>query len=585
MKKQSALLILSSLFLLASCGEPAPEQTSSAPFSEPSSSEVSEPSSEASEPSSSEASELPSSEGISSSEGTSSEESSQEASSEPSLTAEEIFKANYATYKAKTLAAEGKAISASYVNGEKTYSSSFYKGEAIQSNPNGIKIVRAVNGSRYEEFRFQDETLIDHSSVELTQENSKEYQRKAAYLFVENSYGLSGRLEGGLLDSYLTGGEGYSYAFENEAFTLTRSYQEEGESHVESFLLTLQDEAIASLSYTLDGASSYSYSYQSGDKQEDPNKMKEEDFYFTDFEVSLLEGVQCYVGNELPISFTAVGNLKASTLIDPIAPSQASTEDYHYTDVNGNRQIRFYKAGDFQVEFASSHGVKKNLSVHIEAKPINGIELNQSDRAVYQGATLDLSATILPTTAENLYTVELTAGQAEADLAKKESGDGYTLSVHEDATIGAKITALFTSVALKQDGTHATASVTFTVQEKQTGSLEDTLLGMWSNESFYGTSTITFKEDKTAFAHYFSTLDGAETYFSFTWSNATEAKIVDDNSFKEVDENGDDAEYPIYDDLEVSLQNGELTLTAVSYSLGSDDPMTLTKDMVIDFGF
>ena len=565
MKKQSALLILSSLFLLASCGEPAPAESSSSPSNEPSSSEVSEqPSSEA-----------PSSEEISS-EIPSSEESSEEASSEPSLTAEELFKANYASYKAKTLAAEGKAVSASYVNGEKSYSASFYKGEAIQNNPNGIQIVRVVNGSKYEEFRFQNETLSDHTSVELTAENSKEYQQKTAYLFVENAYGLSGRLNAGLLDSFLTGGEGFAYAFENGTFTLTRAYQEEGENHSEAFVLTLQDEAISSLSYSLDGAQGYSYSYQSGDKAEDPNKVKEADFYFTDFEVKLPEEGKYYVGNELPVTFQAVGNLKASTLIDPIAPSQISTDDYHYTDVNGNRQIRFTHEGDFEVDFTSSQGIEKTLSVHIDAKPINGIELNQSDRDVYQGATLDLSATILPTNAENLYTVELTQGQDAADLAKKDSGDGYTLSVHEDAAVGTKITALFTSVALKEDGTHASDSVTFTVIEKQTGSLETQLLGTWTNEGYYGDSTITFKEDKTGTVHYFSPTDGYETNFEFTWKNVTEDCLCDKGSFHETDD--------FYDLDSFTYSNGEITLV-VSMSSYADDPLTFAKDVVIDLGF
>lgn len=556
MKKQSALLILSSLFLLASCSAaPAGSSSSNVPSS-------SEPSSSASEsvPSSEPDSEFP----------------SESSSEEPALTAEERFKQNFATYLEATKKAEALATSSTYVEGDKSYSASFYKEEAVQTNPNGLKTIRSIEGSIYREFRFQNETLSGFSSVELNAENAAEYREKTSFLFANNVYGLSGYLSSGALDGYLEGGEGYAYAFENGVFTLTSTIED-----VSSCTLTLVDGAFVSLN--AEGSSSFSYSYQKdGEKQPDPNPIKESDFYYTDFTPSLVsQNGKYYVGSSYTASF-ASSNAKASSLVDPISPLVSEGDEFvSYNKRTG--EFKILKAGQFSIEFASAHGVSKTLNLTAEAQPIRSIRADQEGRDVHAGDTLKLTATVFPVSAAQAYSASLTAGAEFASLSGS-SEEGFTLKVNDDAAVGNDITVTFLSEANTEEGIKASDSVTFHIVAKEaapTGELAKKLIGEWTSEDSYPASTLVLAADGKATVAFYSPVDGYETYFSFEWEVASGSISVKEGTFAELDGEGGnplDEDSASYEFASLVYADGTLTLTVnnlLSASFGGEPEESL----------
>ena len=571
MKKQSALLILSSLFLLASCSA-APAGSSSS-SNVPSSSEPSSSASEnvpsSSEPSSSASESVPSSE-------PDSELPSESSSEEPALTAEERFKQNFASYLEATKKAEALATSSTYVEGDKSYSASFYKEEAVQTNPNGLKTVRSIEGSLYREFRFENETLSGFSSVELNAENAAEYREKTSFLFANNVYGLSGYLSSGALDGYLEGGEGYAYAFENGVFTLTSTIED-----VSSCTLTLVDGAFVSLN--AEGSSSFSYSYQKdGEKQPDPNPIKESDFYYTDFTPSLVsQNGKYYVGSSYTASF-ASSNPKASSLVDPISPLVSEGDEFvSYNKRTG--EFKILKAGQFSIEFASAHGVSKTLNLTAEAQPIRSIRADQESRDVHAGDTLKLTATVFPMSAAQAYSASLTSGAEFASLSGS-SEEGFTLKVNDDAAVGNDITVTFLSEANTEEGIKASDSVTFHIVAKEaapTGELAKKLIGEWTSEDSYPASTLVLAADGKATVAFYSPVDGYETYFSFEWEVASGSISVKEGTFAELDGEGGnplDEDSASYEFASLVYADGTLTLTVnnlLSASFGGEPEESL----------
>lgn len=550
MKKQSALLILSSLFLLTSCSEgPAGSSSSS---NAPS---FSEPSSSASE-------DVPSSE-------PDSEFPSESSSQEPTLTAEERFKQNFASYLEATKKAEALATSAKYVEGDKAYSASFYKGEAVQTNPSGLKTVRSIEGSLYREFRFESEALSGFSSVELNAGNTAEYREKTSFLFANNVYGLSGYLSSGALDGYLEGGEGYAYAFENGVFTLTSTIED-----VSSCTLTLIDGAFVSLN--AEGSSSFSYSYQKdGEKRPDPNPVKESDFYYTDFTPSLVsENGKYYVGSSYTASF-ASSNAKASSLVDPISPLVSEGDEFvSYNKRTG--EFKILKAGHFSIEFASANGVSKTLNLTAEPQPIRSIRANQEGKDVHAGDTLKLTATVFPVSAAQAYSASLTSGAEFASLSGS-SEEGFTLKVNDDAQAGNDITVTFLSKVNTEEGAKASDSVTFHIVAKApapTGELAKKLIGEWTSEDSYPASTLVLAADGKATVAFYSPIDSYETYFSFEWEVASGSISVKEGTFAELDGEGGnplDEGSASYEFVSLVYADGTLTLTVnnlLSASLG-----------------
>ena len=555
MKKQSALLILSSLFLLASCSAaPAGSSASNAPSS-------SEPSSSASEsvPSSEPDSELP----------------SESSSEEPALTAEERFKQNFASYLEATKKAEALATSSTYVEGDKSYSASFYKEEAVQTNPNGLKTVRSIEGSIYREFRFQNETLSGFSSVELNAENAAEYREKTSFLFANNVYGLSGYLSSGALDGYLEGGEGYAYAFENGVFTLTSTIED-----VSSCTLTLVDGAFVSLN--AEGSSSFSYSYQKdGEKQPDPNPIKESDFYYTDFTPSLVsQNGKYYVGSSYTASF-ASSNPKASSLVDPISPLVSEDDEFvSYNKRTG--EFKILKAGQFSIEFASAHGVSKTLNLTAEDQPIRSIRADQEGRDVHAGDTLKLTATVFPMSAAQAYSASLTSGAEFASLSGS-SEEGFTLKVNDDAAAGNDITVTFLSEANTEEGIKASDSVTFHIVAKEaapTGELAKKLIGSWQSQDVgYGVSDLVFASDGTGTLHYFASEDGYEAKFVFEWDASSENSIVKDGTFFQLDADSipQDPTQSDYTFTSLVYADGVLSLELYNTAFWAEENMDFTK--------
>ena len=570
MKKQSALLILSSLFLLASCSAaPAGSSSSNAPSSSEPSSSASESVPSSSEPSSSASESVPSSE-------PDSELPSESSSEEPALTAEERFKQNFAFYLEATKKAEALATSSTYVEGDKSYSASFYKEEAVQTNPNGLKTVRSIEGSLYREFRFQNETLSGFSSVELNAENTAEYREKTSFLFANNVYGLSGYLSSGALDGYLEGGEGYAYAFENGVFTLTSTIED-----VSSCTLTLVDGAFVSLN--AEGSSSFSYSYQKdGEKQPDPNPIKESDFYYTDFTPSLVSpNGKYYVGSSYT-AFFASSNAKASSLVDPISPLVSEGDEFvSYNKRTG--EFKILKAGQFSIEFASAHGVSKTLNLTAEAQPIRSIRADQEGRDVHAGDTLKLTATVFPVSAAQAYSASLTSGAEFASLSGS-SEEGFTLKVNDDAAVGNDITVTFLSEANTEEGIKASDSVTFHIVAKEaapTGELAKKLIGEWTSEDSYPASTLVLSADGKATVAFYSPVDGYETYFSFEWEVASGSISVKEGTFAELDGEGGnplDEDSASYEFASLVYADGTLTLTVnnlLSASFGGEPEESL----------
>ena len=518
MNKKPSLLLLSSLLLLAGCagGNPSSSETKPNPSASDSATSVSS-------------------------------SSSTSTSSTVELTAEERFKANFEAYKKNTIANEPLATSASYQEGENVFSASFFKNQVVQHNPGNITLVRSIEGNSFLEFRFEGDELVDFAKTEMSDATKKEFQQKTSLLLVNNAYGLSANL--GVLDDFAKGAEGKTYEYENDVFTLTEKVTEEGATVEKKFEATILDEAIVKLVTTTStfaseadstpaSTSSSSYEWKKeGAKVENPEAVLEENYCFKDIQATLVsEDGRYLVGNSYAVKFASTKNPKASTLVDAIISTIG--EDNEYVQYNARtNQFKILKAGEVDIPFVSAHGVSGSLHIVTEDKPINGIRLNQEDKEVVAGSSVSLSATILPMTAKNLYTAEITSGSEFATLTGNVA-DGYTLQVKEDAAAGSKIVVTFTSIQNKADGSKAVASNTFTVKAKSTGGITSLILGNWESDGFYGVLSLKFKEDRTGTVHYFSPDDGTEAYFQFTWNNATEAALADEGSFIEVNEDG-----------------------------------------------
>ena len=230
------------------------------------------------------------------------------------------------------------------------------------------------------------------------------------------------------------------------------------------------------------------------------------------------------------------------------------------------------------IPFVSAHGVSGSLHIVTEDKPINGIRLNQEDKEVVAGSSVSLSATILPMTAKNLYTAEITSGSEFATLTGN-AADGYTLQVKEDAAAGSKIVVTFTSIQSKADGSKAVASNTFTVKAKSTEGATLNLKGTWEDDG-YPASAIVFKEDKTGTVVYYDSMMTAY-YYKFTWNNATADSLADEGSFVELDdEEGNEVDWGSF-----TLSSFKLVGSQVVLQFDGEDPKTFTKTFsVSDLG-
>lgn len=555
MNKKPSLLLLSSLLLLAGCagGNPSSSET--------------KPNPSTSDSASSSSSDLP----------TSSSESS--TSSSVTLTAEERFKAHFEAYKKNTIANEPLASSASYQEGENVFSASFFKNQVVQHNPGNITLVRSIEGDSFLEFRFEGDALVDFAKTEMSDATKKEFQQKTSLLLVNNAYGLSANLA--VLDDFAKGGEGKTYAYENDVFTLTEKVTEEGAVVEKKFEATILDEAIVKLVTTTStfaseadstptSTSSSSYEWKKeGAKVENPEAVLEENYCFKDIQATLVsEDGHYFVGNSYEVNFASSKNPKASTLVDAIVSTVGDDNEFVQYNARTN-QFKILKAGEVDIPFVSAHGVSGSLHVVTEDKPINDISLNQEDKEVVAGSSVSLSATILPMTAKNLYTAEITSGSEFATLTGS-AADGYTLQVKEDAAAGSKIVVTFTSSQNKADGSKAVASNTFTVKAKSTGGIASLLLGNWEDGGYPDTSTIVFKEDKTGTVEYPSW--GTPYYFKFTWHNATADSLADEGSFIEIDEEGKEVESSTF-----ALTTFKLVGSQVVLQFEFEDPITFTK--------
>lgn len=557
MNKKPSLLLLSSLLLLAGCagGNPSSSETKPNPSASDSATSVSS-------------------------------SSSASTSSTVELTAEERFKANFEAYKKNTIANEPLATSASYQEGENVFSASFFKNQVVQHNPGNITLVRSIEGNSFLEFRFEGDELVDFAKTEMSDATKKEFQQKTSLLLVNNAYGLSANL--GVLDDFAKGAEGKTYEYENDVFTLTEKVTEEGATVEKKFEATILDEAIVKLVTTTStfaseadstpaSTSSSSYEWKKeGAKVENPEAVLEENYCFKDIQATLVsEDGRYLVGNSYAVKFASTKNPKASTLVDAIISTIG--EDNEYVQYNARtNQFKILKAGEVDIPFVSAHGVSGSLHIVTEDKPINGIRLNQEDKEVVAGSSVSLSATILPMTAKNLYTAEITSGSEFATLTGS-AADGYTLQVKEDAAAGSKIVVTFTSTQSKADGSKAVASNTFTVKAKSTGGITSLILGNWESDGFYGVLSLKFKEDRTGTVHYFSPDDGTEAYFQFTWNNATEAALADEGSFIEVDEGGAPVEDSWFILSSFVYADSKITLTMELAGIGEETPVEFIK--------
>lgn len=552
-------MLLSSLLLLAGCAGGNPSSSETKPNSSASDSATS----------------------VSSS-------SSASTSSTVELTAEERFKANFEAYKKNTIANEPLATSASYQEGENVFSASFFKNQVVQHNPGNITLVRSIEGNSFLEFRFEGDELVDFAKTEMSDATKKEFQQKTSLLLVNNAYGLSASL--GVLDDFAKGAEGKTYEYENDVFTLTEKVTEEGATVEKKFEATILDEAIVKLVTTTStfaseadstpaSTSSSSYEWKKeGAKVENPEAVLEENYCFKDIQATLVsEDGRYLVGNSYAVKFASTKNPKASTLVDAIISTIG--EDNEYVQYNARtNQFKILKAGEVDIPFVSAHGVSGSLHIVTEDKPINGIRLNQEDKEVVAGSSVSLSATILPMTAKNLYTAEITSGSEFATLTGN-AADGYTLQVKEDAAAGSKIVVTFTSIQSKADGSKAVASNTFTVKAKSTEGATLNLKGTWEDDG-YPASTIVFKEDKTGTVVYYDSMMTAY-YYKFTWNNATADSLADEGSFVELDEEeGNEVDWGSF-----TLSSFKLVDSQVVLEFEDEDPKIFVKTFsVSDLG-
>ena len=174
-----------------------------------------------------------------------------------------------------------------------------------------------------------------------------------------------------------------------------------------------------------------------------------------------------------------------------------------------------------------------------EKTPVRAIRINSEGGEIKGGSSINLTAEILPSEADQTYNAYLDeAGKKLATLERSTKGF-YTLTANENVADGQRIEVTFVTEGLNEDGNKLTSTITFITKKKEQAAttVEAKLLGNWAvdDDSDYTGSTLEFRS--TGRAKLSISSWGMVDYCIFDW-NKDGNPIYKDGTFHQL--NSDD---------------------------------------------
>ena len=396
----------------------------------------------------------------------------------------------------------------------------------------GVTISRQIKENNFLKYRLINGSLKEFEKVELTNDNKNEYfglvnsfdidgyKSISDYVFGQSGllYGKNGFLNADLSTTFKFSSENAKEIVLFNHFTTTDEMDPTYKIyHKETLTLSLSEAlgAISKFTYTvedfndekMEGTASSTTETTLEIKKtadalsENEAAIKESDFYYKDIAVSLDNtGKKFYKGQSYPLVITNSNN-KASSLIDNInvtVTNKDETSDVVVAAYNEKTHaIETKNLGTALIKVTTASGETKSLEMTVENTPVRTIRINSEGGEIKGGASVKLTAEILPSDADQTYNAFLDeAGKKLATLERSKEGF-YTLTANENVEDGQKIEVTFVTEGLKEDGNKLTSTITFTTKKKEQAAttVEAKLLGNWivDDDSDYNGSTLEFR--------------------------------------------------------------------------------------------
>ena len=543
------------------------------------------------------------------------------------ISQEDALKANLATIKKNTEALSKKAseytLTKSENGTETSETHSRFKNEYLLTTIKGITISRQIKENNYLKYRLIDGSLKEFEKVELTNDNRNEYfnlvnsfdmdgyKSISDYVFGQKGllYGKNGFLNADLSTTFKFSTENAKEIVLFNQFTTTDEMDPTYKIyHKEKLTLSLSEAlgAINKFTYTvedfndekMEGTSSSTSTTTLEIKKtadalgENEAAIKESDFYYKDIAVSLGNaGNKFYKGQSYPLVITNSNN-KASSLIDNInvtVTNKDETSDVVIATYNEKTNtIETKNLGTALIKVTTASGETKSLEMTVEKTPVRAIRINSEGGEIKGGSSINLTAEILPSEADQTYNAYLDeAGKKLATLERSTKGF-YTLTANENVEDGQRIEVTFVTEGLKEDGNKLTSTITFITKKKEQAAttVEAKLLGNWAvtdDMSDYFESTLEFRS--TGRARLDIHVSDFENYACiFDW-NKDGNPIYKDGTFHQLDSNFKyeddyedhyvDASETYYELQSVVLEGTNLKVTVLD--LGEEKEMIFVK--------
>lgn len=493
------------------------------------------------------------------------------------LTEEDVFKQNLEKIKKSTSAISKKAdkyiLKHTTNSGETQETHAMYKNEYLLENDKGLRISKQIKDNCYRKFRLIGGGLEEFEKKELNNENRNEYLKEvntfnldgftSIYDYLFGDKGLLKR-KNGFLDPALHSTLKFT-CDNNIKLTLSNQYSfaDEVDSSVtiyrkESLVIGLKDELEYVTNFTFksedfetearegtptsSSTTSLSLVSVSDSLRENDSQIKESDFYYTDLFISLDSSSEKYYADRSYPLIISSSNGNASTLIDTRKISVKNKDENSETVVatynEKTKTIDAKNSGVAVVKVETASGQTQTKEITIEKTPVRAIRINSEGGEIKGGASVLLTAEVLPENAEQGYIASLSS--ESASLATLEKTDaGYILKANEDVEDNKTILVIFTSAGNKENGAKATETVSFTTKKKAAtvNPIEEKLIGEWSvseDADNYPGSTLEFRKDGKARVHIEDIMSPADLIFD--WNKNGNPILVADSA-RQLDKN------------------------------------------------
>lgn len=487
------------------------------------------------------------------------------------LTEEDVFRQNLEKIQKSTSDISKKAdkyiLKHTTNSGETQETHAMYKNEYLLENDKGLRISKQIKDNCYRKFRLIGGGLEEFEKKELNNENRNECLKEvntfnldgftSIYDYLFGDKGLLKR-KNGFLDPALHSTLKFT-SDNNIKFTLSNQYSFAGEvdSSVtiyrkESLVIGLKDqlEYVTDFTFktedfetearegtpTSSSTTSLSLASVSDSLRENESQIKESDFYYTDLFISLDSSSEKYYADRSYPLIISSTNGNASTLIDTRKISVKNKDENRDTVVatynEKTKTIDAKNPGVAVVKVETASGQTQTKEITFEQIPVRAIRINSEGGEIKGGASVLLTAEVLPENAEQGYTASLSS--ESASLATLEKTDaGYILKANEDVEDNKTIMVIFTSAGNKENGTKATETVSFTTKKKAAtvNPIEEKLIGEWSvseDADNYPGSTLEFRKDGKARVHIADIMYPAD--FIFDWNKNGNPILVADSA-------------------------------------------------------